>query len=394
MKRFAAILLVLLMLASFIAPLFVRASEADYKDQIKSLGDEYAQLEKEQAAIQANLNKTTNQKAQEQAKKTAVDTQVQNTTQQINVLNQQIDLLNENITQKELEITEKQVEIDKNYGLMKDRLRAMYMTGEESLTGLLLGAESFFDFLTRAEVTNSVAAHDREMLNWLDTELMAIRDDKAEIEQNKTEVENFNSALDEKKQQLTKQSAEIADSIQSIAALEAKYRQNANTIKAEMAAVQAELDKIYSQIKSEGDYSGGIMAWPMPTFSTITSDYGYRTLGGVYEMHTGVDISGRNYLNEAPYGKPIVAVADGKVAFVAKNYVPNRGYGMYLIVDHGGGISTLYAHCSEINVSLGQQVSRGQTIAGVGSTGYSTGPHLHFEVRENGKHVTPWKYLR
>ncbi len=395
MKRIAAFVLSLLMLTPPLLPLMARASSVeDYREVLGALSSEYKALENKQKSIQNEINKAVSEKAKEQAKKKNVDMQVQTTTQQINLLNQQIELLSRNIAEKEQEIAEKQREIDKNYIQLKERFKAMYMSGDESVLGLLLGVESFFDFLTRAEVASRVAARDREVLDWLGTELMAIEDAKAEIEQNKQDVEKHNQTLAVKKADLSVQSAQLADAIQDIAAMEAAYRKDAAKIQAEMAAVQAELDKIYASINSEGDYLGGIMSWPLPGYPTVTSDYGYRVLGGYRDFHTGIDISGRNAAGVGSYGKSIVAASDGKVVLANKTYVAGRGYGMYLIIDHGGGVTTLYGHCSELLVTLGQEVKRGQTIARVGSTGWSTGPHLHFEVRENGKYVNPWSYLR
>ena len=141
------------------------------------------------------------------------------------------------------------------------------------------------------------------------------------------------------------------------------------------------------KINSVGEYVGGIFAWPVPGFSYISSDYGWRFNNTNY--HTGVDITGSGV-----YGKNIVAANTGTVAFVQTTYTPNVGYGKYIIIDHGGGITTLYGHTKEIYVKVGQKVSRGQKIAAVGSTGWSTGPHLHFEVRKDKKHTNPWPYLK
>ena len=118
----------------------------------------------------------------------------------------------------------------------------------------------------------------------------------------------------------------------------------------------------------------------------ITSYYGWRFNNT--DFHTGIDISGANV-----YGKSVVAANPGRVAFVNTSYTNGVGYGMYVIVDHGGGYSTLYAHLSAIDVSVGDVVARGTPIAKVGSTGWSTGPHLHFEVRINGQHQNPLNYL-
>ena len=196
MKRIAAFVLSLLMLTPPLLPLMARASSVeDYREVLGALSSEYKALENKQKSIQNEINKAVSEKAKEQAKKKNVDMQVQTTTQQINLLNQQIELLSRNIAEKEQEIAEKQREIDKNYIQLKERFKAMYMSGDESVLGLLLGVESFFDFLTRAEVASRVAARDREVVAWVGTELIALEDAKAEIEQNKQDVEKHNQTL-------------------------------------------------------------------------------------------------------------------------------------------------------------------------------------------------------
>ncbi|MBP1557400.1 MAG: M23 family metallopeptidase, partial [Oscillospiraceae bacterium] len=175
-------------------------------------------------------------------------------------------------------------------------------------------------------------------------------------------------------------------------ALEKEYKANQATIAKQLKEVQAEVDAIYAKIQSEGEYDGGIMLWPVYGYKTVTSDYGWR-FGGT-DFHTGIDIARTNSAGQGIYGKPILAADDGKVVFTQTSYVPGRGYGIYLILDHGGGVTSLYGHTCGLNVKMGQKVKRGDTIAYVGSTGWSTGPHLHFEVRVNGNYTNPWPYLK
>ena len=132
------------------------------------------------------------------------------------------------------------------------------------------------------------------------------------------------------------------------------------------------------------DYVGGEMAWPVPGYTLITSPYGMRThpITGVYKLHTGTDIS-------APMGTDFIAANDGVVAKAEYNYA----YGNMVMINHGGGVSTLYAHGSQILVEVGQSVTRGEPVLKVGSTGYSTGPHAHFEVRINGQYTDPMPYI-
>ena len=147
------------------------------------------------------------------------------------------------------------------------------------------------------------------------------------------------------------------------------------------------LDDIYRETqRGEASYTGGTMLWPTPGNNTVALPYGWFTSGKNY--HSGVDITG-----EDCYGDDIVAASGGTVRYVEKKYPAGEGLGLYLIIDHGGDISTLYAQCSTILVEVGDVVEQGQKIAEIGSTGFATGPHLHFEVRLNGMHVDPLDYF-
>lgn len=147
--------------------------------------------------------------------------------------------------------------------------------------------------------------------------------------------------------------------------------------------IAAMLEKLNS---SDNPYIGGELVWPVPEFYTITSAYGIRFDGK--DFHTGIDINGPD-----AYGHPVIAAGDGKVSFVNTEYEPGLGYGIYIVIDHGDGIATLYSQLSEVNVESGVDVKAGQVIGKIGSTGFSTGPHLHFEVRENGNTVNPQNYF-
>ena len=153
------------------------------------------------------------------------------------------------------------------------------------------------------------------------------------------------------------------------------------------AETQQNISQVYEHTQwSTSPYVGGEMAWPVPGFYMIASEYGMRFEGT--DLHTGMDISGAEV-----YGKDVIAVSDGIVKVVNLEYKPGEGYGIYVIVDHGGGVSTLYAQLSKVSVSVGDEVKKGQEIAQVGSTGGATGSHLHFEVRLDGTHVNPKPYL-
>jgi murein DD-endopeptidase MepM/ murein hydrolase activator NlpD len=170
--------------------------------------------------------------------------------------------------------------------------------------------------------------------------------------------------------------------------MEAEYLANKAEIDKAMEEAQAEIDAIYAQLDPTDDvYEGGQLLWPAVKGSTyISCDYGWRFSGT--DFHTGIDLTGGGI-----YGQPILAAASGTVIYSQTTYTAGKGYGIYLMIDHGSGISTLYGHCSALAVTTGDTVTRGQVIAYVGSTGWSTGPHLHFEVRINGTYTSPWPYI-
>lgn len=361
--------------------------EDDYKEELGNLGDQLKDLQNQQKEIEANINKAKSEKEKTLAQKQQIDKQIALTRQQIGLVNDKISLLGSNIEQKEIEIIEKSDQIDENYTLFKKRIRSTYMSGDASSLGLILGADSFYDFLTRSEIVGRMASRDQAVIDQLLADKQAIEAAKTQIESDKAEVESAKEQLDQLTSSLNVQLGQTQQQLQDVTALEEQFKKDKAATQAEMAAIQADIDAIYSKLDSMGDFVGGQFGWPSLRYSNITSYYGWRFNGS--DFHTGIDISGANI-----YGTPVVASNSGKVVFVNTSYTPGKGYGKYLIVDHGGGYTTLYAHNSEIVVSVGDYVTRGQTIAKVGSTGWSTGPHIHFEIRVNGKHTNPLSYLK
>lgn len=397
MKHTAKKLIALLLAGSMLLlspQLSVRAN-ADYESTLKELNNRIEQLDKEQKKLEADIAKAKTEKDKKLAEKRQLDSEVKIAKEQIALLTERIALLSQNIEEKEAEIINAQGNIDVNYDLFKKRLRAMYMTNNASQIGLILGAESFSEFLSKSEMLTSIAEHDKELLNNLIENKRNIEDAKAQIEASKAEVDASKVEMEAKKKQLDGMVQTTNAKIQDIDQLAAEYAKNKAVLDKQEKEVQAEIQKIYDEMNSEGDYTGGVLAWPVPGFSRISSDFGWRF--NKTDYHTGIDIAGTS--DKGIMGQKIVAAADGKVAFVNRSFVPGRGYGIYVIIDHGGGVSTLYGHTSKVLVEYGQTVKRGQEIAKVGSTGWSTGPHLHFEVRETvngkkGQYVNPWKYLK
>lgn len=356
--------------------------DADDQAEIDDLNSQYEELEEQQKEIQAQIDAAKSEKDKYLAEKNQLNGQIDNTQAQINVLNNKITLLDNMIAENEASIADLEEEIDKDYEIFRQRARASYMSGDSSTISLLLGADSFSDFLMKADITARVAENDRQIIAGLEANIEELEKLQEENEANKADLNESKGTLDEKKQQLNGQVSQIQGQIEDIDALQKQYEANKAEIDKMMAQVQSEINEIYASYESQGEYTGGVMTWPVPGYTGITSYYGWRFNNT--DFHTGIDISGANI-----YGKNIVAAADGVVIKAQETYVQGVGYGRYLLIDHGGNISTLYGHTSQLLVSEGDHVTRGQAIAKVGSTGWSTGPHLHFEVRENGTAVNP-----
>ena len=261
----------------------------------------------------------------------------------------------------------------------------MYELGTTSYLSIILGSESLHDFISRVEIVRQMAEYDQKVIDQLKETKETIERETKAIQEKKDAQEKALDALEDNISALKKKQSE-SDSL-----IEGFNKKTAENIKAIEAAERAEAE-LQAEIRqalansSNETFVGGQFLWPIPGYYTVTSPFGYRThpTTGVYKLHTGVDIAGSKIS-----GKPILAANSGKV--IKAGY--NRGYGNYVVIDHGGGFSTLYGHASKLAVSAGQSVTRGDTIAYVGTSGYSTGYHLHFEIIENGEYKNPLSYF-
>ncbi len=281
----------------------IAADSSAYDSQLNDLNSRYDTLEKQQQQIQSEINRAKTEKDKQLAAKKQLDNQIYNTRQQINILNDKISLLEKEIAQKQAEIAEKQAEIDKNYDMLKQRLKAMYTSGNSTVLGLVLGAGSFAEFLTRAEVASRISQHDQELIDSLVKVKGMIDQDRIQVEKNKTDIEGSKTQVAKKQSELGVQLKTTESQIQDIGALETEYKKNAAKLQKEMDQLQSEMDTIYANIHSEGEYAGGKLGWPVAGFTTITSDYGWRFSNT--NFHTGIDIAGKNSAGSGIYGQNI-----------------------------------------------------------------------------------------
>lgn len=370
------------------------------KDSISSKEAELSDLEKEKAQLQAgktNIQKVVNGLKSDQRQ---IKNAVEELDGEVAKLQSNIDSYNQMITAKQAEIAKteeelnaaKQVAADQ-YAAMKKRIQFMYERGDRAYLDMLFSAQSFGDFLNKAEYIQKLSDYDRRKLEeyslvveYTDMCMKKLEEEKilldeaikaAEEEQN-----NMNVLIAEKEKQINAYEADINNKQAAIAEYEAEIRdQNAmiEALEAQVAAEKAQLDEA-----TKIHYSGGQFAFPLASYTRISDPYGMRmhpTLG-IQKMHNGIDYA-------APGGTSIYAAYDGKVVTAAYS----SSAGNYIMIDHGDTLYTVYMHCSALYVSKGQTVTKGQKIAAVGSTGRSTGNHLHFGVRYKGGYVSPSSYL-
>lgn len=327
---------------------------------------------------------------------TKLDSELTMLQMKINELNNLVDEKKEQIEETKKELDEAKREEGKQYVQMKRRIRFMYEKSESSYYQMLFNAESFSDFLNHATYIEQITSYDRQMLvAYQQTKetialLKANLEDEEEIlqaamdeaKQNEGQME---SLISDKQKEIEKYEGDIKDKEAAIKEYEAQIAERDATIKALEKAVAAAIAAASSVSGNKViKYKGGVFAWPVPNYTRISSDYGNRMhpILGVQKFHSGIDLA-------APSGSAILAAADGEV--VAAAY--NASMGNYVMINHGDSIFTIYMHCSALYVSQGTSVTKGQSIAAVGSTGRSTGPHLHFSVRVGGNYVSPWSYL-
>lgn len=299
------------------------------------------------------------------------------------------------IEETEAELEEAQLKEESQYESMKIRLQMMYERGDSYYLDVIFSGGGFVDMLNQLEYAEQLAQYDRDKLNeyMLNRELieyckLQLEAEKEVLDEAKASVEAEKQSLEtliaEKEQRIREYETDIDTKEQAVKEYEEDIAAQEQLIKDLEAAVAEEKKKLLEQNASVLKYDGGVFKFPMASFTRISSEFGMRmhpTLH-VYKLHNGVDFA-------APTGTAIYAAYDGKV--VAASYTSVMGN--YVMIDHGSELYTIYMHASKLHVSKGDVVVKGETIAEVGSTGRTTGPHLHFSVRLNGEYVSPWNYL-
>ncbi|MBQ8903662.1 MAG: peptidoglycan DD-metalloendopeptidase family protein, partial [Oscillospiraceae bacterium] len=400
-----------------------------------------------QAELEAEIEKNKQEIAKLEDKITATDGEISESEElqgyyysKLLLQQEGIDLLNnklyakeQEIAAKEEEIAAKEVEIVETERKIEDKkieiakleqqneenlyqfgqvMRTMYMNDTEDVLNVLAGSTDFYDIFVKKEIMDNVGEQNEEFMNKLLDDIHKLEDDKVQLEQDvaklqqdKADLETEKAALQSEWDELDSDKAyanqlanqytaeynDVTSHISDLESLKDQYNYQISVSKEEIAAYEKEIDEIIRRAQLAASntavYDEGAWLWPLdPKFTLITTYFGYDPWRG--GNHGAIDI-GNGGIN----GANIYAMKGGEVIVAKTTYTPGYDYGMYVVIDHGNGYQSLYAHCSAIYVTVGQMVNKGDVIASVGSTGWSTGPHLHFEIRKDGTRVDPLEYV-
>lgn len=397
-------ILSLLLCVIFVFACFVTV----YAEDLDGLKDEREALEAQRDEIQGDLDRKNAEVDSKQKDVDEIVEKVKSITADITESHKKIDKLSESIEKKQLEIAEKNLEIEKDMDTLRGRIKRLFKSKGQSTVELVLGASDFDEFLDDVQIARYVAVRDEQLIAQVKGEIVIVNEEKDELQTEKLEQEKEEQKLEEKQEELNTTLEENKEVL-------ATLQQESNGIMNQLALTDEQLADLEDEIQAQqeilarqnSNYSGGSThssgmdididipddgswVWPTPGAYMISSDF-YDSEGRS-SMHGALDIAGG-------YGTPVVAVKDGYVEYVCDCCYHNwgkfyncgcgGGYGNYIQIDHGSGYEVIYAHLQSVCVGSGESVSAGQVIGYMGSTGHSTGAHLHFEARYNGSKFDP-----
>ena len=403
-----AIILAVMMIAPLLLGAFSMTASAVTSDQLKkeldALKEEAAEIEAKADDLQSQIDQNTSKTQTTVEQKATIDQQMEITRLEMENTNSQIQQYNLLIAekQKELEAAEDaEAQMNEQF---KERIRAMEENGTVSYWSVLFNASSFSDLLDRIDMINEIAESDQDMLEEMAAATEAVAQARADLETEKADLETVKQTLADQQEKLDQQRAEADELLIQLAAesedlelLYAQYQaeggelderiadkleQYEQILAEEQAAREAAASATTGSSSNSGGCSGFLYPLPSRVAVTCACGYRYHPIYGYYAMHYGVDLG-------ASAGTPIYATKSGTVT--TATYGNANGY--YVAIDHGDGSSSIYAHMTNYIVSVGQSVSQGEVIGYVGSTGWSTGAHLHFEILIDGANVNPMSYV-
>lgn len=342
----------------------------------------------EQKQTEMEQNQTKQEEIMQRMKE--IDTEMVDIGDNIKVLQEQISEKEQQLSVKEIELSKAMQKKDEQYEATKARLTQMYKNQKVSYLQILFSSTDFWDAINKAEYVRRISKKDNQILETYQEQVEIIDAKRQKVEAEKSELDALYDIEVTKNESMEAIRNEKLAFIEALSEQEDEIKQEISNLEEAANQLAAEIDELTRELIAKGIdvpmyYTGGQFLWPVPGYTRISSDYISRTspISGKAEFHTGIDIP-------AAYGEDVLAAADGIV--ITSGWV--NGFGNTIMINHGGGLVTLYGHNSSVVVPVGTSVKKGDVVAKIGSTGYSTGNHCHFEVRVNGSHTSPWPYLK
>lgn len=359
-----------------------------YADDLSDLKEQQKDIQQSINGYKNKINDVKEEKNSIYSQITKLENQIHTVENELEGLNNQIEATNNSISDKTEELNKAIEELGEYKELYGQRLRTMYMSGTAGYLEIILSSESFSDFISRIDIVKRIMEHDSNILVDMKEKQDSIEEQKVALEEQKTKLVGLKQQASGKKNELSIASRENKDLYSKLSKDQKELEKALDAEIKESKEIEAEIQAILAASKNSNlAYNGKRYCIVYDSEAgrniRVTSQFGNRfhPVLKVYKLHTGMDLG-------VPSGTPVHAMADGEV-IIAKY---SSGYGNYVVINHGSGISTLYAHNSKLLVKVGDKVKGGQVISKSGNTGYSTGPHLHFEVRKNGTPINPEPY--
>lgn len=361
----------------------IKQEESEEEKNIDDLQIEKSNLESDIESSNIEIQIIESELTATVAEIAEINQQIIDKELEIETLTAQEDDLLRYIAKAEFELEESNKRYEKQKKLLETRLVAMYETGNMNYLDLLFCSKSISEFLSNYFLIEEIAKADTELLESVEAERIYNKKLKESLDTKKLILIASRETREKNAIALENMGIIKNSRLKKLSEEEMLLHQKIEEYQNQIAEIETEI-RLLALANIGEQYVGGTMAWPVPGYTRITSTFGMRVhpITGIYKLHTGVDIG-------APRGAQFVAANDGLVTYAGWN----TAYGNMVIVDHGGGITTLYAHGDEILVNVGDTIYQGHPVLKVGSTGYSTGPHAHFEVRINGDYVEPLNYI-
>lgn len=404
--------------AALLISLTLSFGSVSFADKVKDLRNEQEEIKKDLKQTQEELKKSQESSKSVQKQIDELDQKVNKASIELTKVEDELDEIGKGIEQNEKELEEAEVILAEKQESFESRIKVMYINGDIGYLELLLTSNDIKDFFSRKEMVKAIAEQDKELLRIMKEQKDIIEEKKVELEAQRASLSAAKTKIESRKKDLEIATREKSDLMSRLEKDVENYEKEYDKLNAISEDVGNEIIKLQAEQRererakkaaeqAKGNYSNaassssgssssgssnagstptsGRMNWPVPGHSRVSSPYGYRIhpISGRSSLHTGIDIP-------APAGANVVAASSGTV--IKSGWY--GGYGLVVMIDHGGGIVTLYAHNSSTVARAGQSVGAGSVIAKVGSTGNSTGPHCHFEVRRGGRHIDPLPWVR